>query len=45
MFEEELVSFPYEDLLHDALDEHRLKRFTRRVAEKKGDLNVECGDS
>jgi hypothetical protein len=40
----EYSDFPFDDLLQDALEESKLKRFKLKVAEKKGDLD-ECRDA
>lgn len=42
---EDCANFPYEDLLQDALDEHRLKRFKQKVQTKKGDVDAFSRDS
>ena len=42
---DEDVSFPYDDVLEDMLEENKLKRFKRRVQDKRSETHVECGNS
>jgi hypothetical protein len=44
MRNEESANFPFDDLLQDAMDERKLKRFVKKIKDKRSELN-ESGNS